>query len=63
MPDAVKQKLADAIQKALSSPDLQSYIKGSSLVEDFMGPAEFTKFAHEQNTVTVDWLKRLGMAR
>ena len=63
MPDAVKLKLADAIQKALSSPDLQAYMKGSSLVQDFKGPAEFTQFAHEQNAVTVDWLKRLGMAR
>lgn len=63
MPDAVKQRLADDIEKALKSPALQEYIKTSSLVDDFMGPAEFTKFAHEQNTVTVDWLKRLGMSR
>lgn len=63
LPDAVKQRLADEIEKALKSPDLQEYIKTSSLEYDFKGPAEFTKFAHEQNTVTVDWLKRLGMSR
>lgn len=63
MPDAVKQRLADAIEKALKSPDLQEYIKGASLVYDFKGPAAFTAFAKEQNGVTVDWLKRLGMAR
>lgn len=63
MPDAVKQRLASEIEKALKSPPLQEYIKTSSLEYDFMGPAEFTKFAHEQNKVTIDWLKRLGMSR
>ena len=61
MPDAVKQHLADEIHAALQSPELQEYFKGSSLVEDFMDPTAFTQFAREQNTVTVDWLKRLGM--
>jgi len=63
MPDAVKQRLADQIEKALHSPALQQYINNSSLVVDFKGPADFTKFAHEQNTVTIGWLKRLGMMK
>lgn len=63
MPAEVKQKLADAIQKALLSPDLQEYIHNSSLVYDFQGPEAFTKFAHEQDAVTIDWLKRLGMSK
>lgn len=63
MPDAVKQHLAQEIEKALKSPALQDYIKTSSLEYDFKDPADFTKFAKEQNIVTIDWLKRLGMSR
>lgn len=63
MPENVKQRLAEDIKKALHSPSLQQYIHNSSLVEDFMGPGDFTKFAHDQNTVTVGWLKRLGMTK
>ncbi|WP_424139198.1 Bug family tripartite tricarboxylate transporter substrate binding protein [Roseomonas chloroacetimidivorans] len=63
MPADVKQRLAAAIQKALQSPDLQEYIRSSSLVADFMGPEDFTSFAHAQNAATIDWLKRLGMGR
>lgn len=63
MPDAVKQQLAGQIETALKSPALQDYMRTSSLEYDFKGPADFTKFAHEQNTVTIDWLQRLGMSR
>jgi len=63
MPADVKQKLADSIEKALKSPDLQEYIHGSSLVYDFKDPAAFTQFAKKQDAITVDWLKRLGIAR
>jgi tripartite-type tricarboxylate transporter receptor subunit TctC len=63
MPAAVKQKLADQIEAAMKTPELQEYIHTSSLVADFMGPEAFTQFAKKQDAVTVAWLKRLGMLK
>lgn len=63
MPDAVKNKLADAIKKAMNDDEMKTFVRNDSLVADVEGPAEFTKFVTEQNTITVDWLKRLGFIK
>jgi tripartite-type tricarboxylate transporter receptor subunit TctC len=63
MPEPVKQKLADAIKTALATPDMQAYLKSGSLEYNFLDPKDFTAFAHEQDTLTVNWLKTLGMLK
>jgi tripartite-type tricarboxylate transporter receptor subunit TctC len=63
MPEPVKQQLADAIKTALAAPDMQAYLKSGSLEYSYLGPADFTAFAHEQDTLTIEWLKKLGMMK
>jgi tripartite-type tricarboxylate transporter receptor subunit TctC len=63
MPDEVKQKLTDAIQKCLKDPDMQTYLKAGSLETSFAGPHEFKQFAEDQDKITVDWLKTLGFLK
>jgi tripartite-type tricarboxylate transporter receptor subunit TctC len=60
MPEDVKMKLAGAINQCLKSPDMQAYLKAGSLEYNFLGPGDFTRFAHEQDGITVDWLRTLG---
>lgn len=61
MPDAVKAKLADAIKQVLATPELQTYMNDSSLVEAFQGPADFTAFAKSQDKVTKQWMQELSI--
>jgi tripartite-type tricarboxylate transporter receptor subunit TctC len=63
IPDPIKQKLADAVKEALATPDMQAYLKSSSLEYNYLGPKDFTAFAHEQDVLTVNWLKTLGMLK
>jgi putative tricarboxylic transport membrane protein len=63
MPDAIKNKLAQAIETAMNSSDMKEFVHNDSLVADVMGPAEFTKFAIEQDKITADWLMRLGFIK
>jgi tripartite-type tricarboxylate transporter receptor subunit TctC len=63
MPDAVKEKLANAIKQALETPDLKAYINESSLVPAFLGPKEFTAYAKQQDTVTKQWMQSLSLER
>lgn len=60
MPDAVKKRLAEAIHKALESPQMQQYIKTNAIEYEWAGPEEFTKFVKEQDGITETWLKKLG---
>ncbi len=61
MPKDVKNKLAEAVKAVLETPELQTYMKESSLTPAFQGPAEFTEFAHQQDTITKEWMTRLSM--
>jgi len=63
LPMAIRQTLADAVQKVLQDPDMQKYLRDDSLVESFMGPAETAKFVVEQDKLTEDWLKQLGFIK
>jgi tripartite-type tricarboxylate transporter receptor subunit TctC len=63
MPEAVKNKLAAAIEKAMNDDEMKKFVRNDSLVYDVQGPAEFTKFVKEQDTITEDWLKRLGFIK
>lgn len=63
MPDPIKQKLADAIKQAMATPDMQAYLKSASLEYSYLGPKDFTDFAHEQDALTIQWLKKLGMTK
>jgi len=63
MPDEIKQKLADTIKEALATPDMQAFLKSASLEYSYLGPKESTDFAHEQDALTIEWLKKLGMTK
>ena len=47
----------------MTSDEMKQYIKESSLVYDFMGPAKFTEYAEQQDRVTKDWMKTLGLMK
>ena len=49
MPADVQNKLAGAIQKVMSSDEMKKFVHNDSLVADYMGPADFTKFVGEQD--------------
>ena len=63
MPADVQNKLAGAIQKVMSSDEMKKFVHNDSLVADYMGPADFTKFVSEQDKITRDWLKQLGFSK
>jgi tripartite-type tricarboxylate transporter receptor subunit TctC len=63
MPADVQNKLASAIQKVMSSDEMKKFVHNDSLVADYMGPADFTKFVGEQDAITRDWLKQLGFSK
>lgn len=63
MPADVQNKLAGAIQKVMSSDEMKMFVHNDLLVADYMGPADFSKFVGEQDTITRDWLKQLGFSK
>jgi len=63
MPADVQNKLASAILKVMSSDEMKKFVHNDSLVADYMGPADFTKFVGEQDEITRDWLKQLGFSK
>jgi tripartite-type tricarboxylate transporter receptor subunit TctC len=57
LPEAVKNKLADALQKAVSTPETQAAIRQLGMEPTYKGPAEFGKMwidqqAHFKKVVT-----------
>ena len=63
IPMDIQNKLAGAIQKVMASDDMKQFVHNDSLVADYMGPADFTNFVHDQDKITVDWLKELGFLK
>ncbi|MDQ4134879.1 MAG: tripartite tricarboxylate transporter substrate binding protein [Pseudomonadota bacterium] len=63
IPADVKDKLVKAVEQVMTSDEMKRYIKESSLVYDFMGPAKFTEYAEQQDRITKDWMKRLGLTK
>lgn len=63
MPDAVKQRIAEAVRKVLAEPEMVSYIKDASLVVNTMGPADFTAYAKAQDATTKTWMQQLEMVK
>jgi len=39
---------------------VRDQVEAGSLECSFLGPEDFTRFAREQDTITVDWLRTLG---
>ena len=60
MPMDLQNKIASAIEKVMTSAEMKEFVHNDSLVSDFMGPADFTKFVNDQDKITTDWLKELG---
>lgn len=62
-PIETQEALCAAVDKALQTPELQSYITDSDLIEGFMPPTEFTDFVKAQEEATKTWLARLGQGQ
>ena len=63
IPMDIQNKIAGAIEKVMASDEMKQFVHNDSLVADYMGPAEFTNFVHDQDKITVDWLKQLGFLK
>jgi tripartite-type tricarboxylate transporter receptor subunit TctC len=63
MPADVKAKLVKAVEQAMNTDEMQKYIKGSSLVYEFLGPTEFTAYAEQQDRLTKEWMRTLELTR
>jgi tripartite-type tricarboxylate transporter receptor subunit TctC len=63
MPADLQNKVAGAIQKIMNTDEMKTFVHNDSLVMDYMGPADFTKFVTDQDKITVDWLKQLGFLK
>lgn len=61
VPLPIKQRIAVAFQNALKSPEMVKYMKEAALVNSFKGPEEFMGYVRQQDQVTAEWLKRLGL--
>lgn len=61
VPLPIKKRIAAAFEKALKSPEMVKYMEEAALVNSFKGPEEFTQYVQQQDKVTADWLKRLGL--
>lgn len=62
-PIEAQEALCAEVDKVLKTPELQTYITDSALVEGYMPPAEFTEFVKAQEEATKTWLARLGHGR
>jgi tripartite-type tricarboxylate transporter receptor subunit TctC len=63
LPADIKDKLVKSIEQVMNSDDMKKYMSESNLVYDFMGPAEFTAYAEQQDRITKDWMKTLGLVK
>jgi len=61
VPMPIKQRIAAAFENALQSPEMVQYMEEAALVNSFKEPEEFTSYVRDQDRVTAEWLKRLGI--
>ena len=61
IPTPIQAKLADAIHQAMETQDIQTFLQHASVEYEFLGPKEFTAFAHDQDAITAEWMKKLGI--
>jgi tripartite-type tricarboxylate transporter receptor subunit TctC len=62
-PIEAQEALCAAVEKALQTPELQTYISESELVPGYMPPAQFADFVKAQEEATKTWLTRLGQGQ
>lgn len=63
MPEDVKATLAAAVEAALQTPEMKTYYEESSLLNAFMGPADFTAQAKKEDATTKALMQELGLTR
>jgi tripartite-type tricarboxylate transporter receptor subunit TctC len=63
VPKPVQERLVSLIQTATRSDAWQKYMHDSNQLDGFQGPQAYTRFVAEQEEITVDWLKRLGVIK
>lgn len=63
LPEELKTAIAETIRTGTeASESWQTYMKTSNLTAGYQGPEEYEAYIRQQETVTVEWLKRLGLA-
>ncbi|MPZ39998.1 MAG: hypothetical protein GEU95_18465 [Rhizobiales bacterium] len=58
-----QQALAEAIRKAMETPEFKKYVKDAQLMPEFRGPGAFRAFVKKQDDLTRDWLQKLKLAK
>ncbi|HEY0212079.1 MAG TPA: tripartite tricarboxylate transporter substrate binding protein [Paenirhodobacter sp.] len=63
IPEELQQRIAEALRNATEKSETwQKYMALSSLSPGYMGPAEYRDYITRQSQVTLDWMKKLGLA-
>lgn len=63
IPEDVQEQIAAEVEAALQTPDMQAYFEEASLINGFMGPAEFTAQAQAEDATTKALMQDLGLAQ
>jgi tripartite-type tricarboxylate transporter receptor subunit TctC len=61
IPDDVKAKLGEAIEKVLQTPDMQTYLTESALTAAYMPFDKFTEHAKQHDKLTKHWMEVLDI--
>lgn len=63
VPAPVQERLVKMIREATRSDAWQKYMRDSNQLDGFQGTQEYTQFVAAQESITADWLKRLGVVK
>jgi len=63
IPEPIKARLFDAVEKSMAAPDMKKYVEEASLTLALMKPADVTAYARKQDDITKEWMKTLGLAK
>ncbi len=63
IPEAIKSRLAEAIEQAMATPEMKKYVEEASLTLALMKPAEVTAYAKKQDAITKEWMKALEFVK
>jgi len=63
IPTETQQKIADAFHKAMRTDDYQQYARNAGVMDSWMGPEQYAKFADSATKVAAKQLKAAGVIK
>jgi len=63
IPDDIKNKLSGAFERVLKTPEMQAYLKETSLQDAYLTPSDFSANAERQDELTESWMNTLGITQ